>query len=80
MKEEVSEEEGKKYAQEIGVDFELITAREGHGVDALFKKLVLKFLEQKKENNVKNDDNNNNKGIVINKTNSKNKKKSKCCG
>ena len=49
MKEEVSEEEGKKYAQEIGVDFELITAREGHGVDGLFKKLLLKFLEQKKE-------------------------------
>jgi hypothetical protein len=79
MKEEVSEEEGKKYAQEIGVDFELITARDGHGVDKLFKKLVLKFLEQKKENNSKNDDKNK-KGIVINKANSKSKKKSKCCG
>ena len=72
MKEQVKEDEGKKYAEEIGAKFIYTSAK----LDALnFKK----FLEELVKDYVKKFGNKKNGDIKINKQKYKDKKRRKCC-
>ena len=54
--EEVTEEEGKKFAKEIGAFFFLTSAKESIGIEELFKEVGKKFLDLKNNKNEDNDD------------------------
>ena len=72
LKEQVKEDEGKKYAEEIGAKFIYTSAK----LDALnFKK----FLEELVKDYVKKFGNKKNGDIKINKQKYKDKKRRKCC-
>ena len=83
QQEEVKEEEGKKFAKDIGAVFQLTSCKESIGIDDLFYECGKKYLET---NNLLNKDNKESKGDTLkitsdkhkNKTND-DKKKSKCC-
>ena len=78
QKEEVSEEEGKKFAKSINAVFELTSSKESIGIDDLFEKCGEKYLEMNKLIDTKDKKDN----IVIgdNKANNENKgKKKKFC-
>ena len=83
QQEEVKEEEGKKFAKDIGAVFQLTSCKESIGIDDLFYECGKKYLET---NNLVNKDNKESKGDTLkitsdkhkNKTND-DKKKSKCC-
>ena len=80
QEEEVSEEEGKKFAKSIGAIFHLTSCKESIGIDELFEECGRKYLEV---NNLitENNKENNNK-IVLGKNNENNEgegKKRKCC-
>jgi len=79
LEEEVNEEEGKKFAQEINAVFKRTSALEGTGIEDLFNELVDKYLNEfnheiKKDKDIK--DNNN---IKITKEDQKQKPKTKKC-
>jgi hypothetical protein len=76
MREEIPEDEGIKFAQEIGAIFGTTSACIGNGIDKLFNKLILQFLEQNKDNNNTNDNNSH----VLRENNAKKKNQKKCCG
>ena len=81
QEEEVSEEEGKKFAKSIGAIFHLTSCKESIGIDELFEECGKKYLEV---NNLINDNNakENNDKIVLGKNNANNEgdgKKKKCC-
>ena len=81
QEEEVSEEEGKKFAKSIGAIFHLTSCKESIGIDELFEECGRKYLEV---NNLISDNNakENNDKIVLGKTNANNEgdgKKKKCC-
>ena len=80
QEEEVTEEEGKKFAKSIGAIFHLTSCKESIGIDELFEECGRKYLEV---NNLitENNKENNNK-IVLGKNNENNEgegKKRKCC-
>ena len=50
---EVSEEEGKKFASEIGAVFHLISCKESIGINELFEECCKKYLEDNKLINTK---------------------------
>ena len=83
QEEQVKENEGKKFAEDIGAVFQLTSCKESIGIDELFYECGKKFLET---NNLVNKANKESKGDTIkitsdkhkNKTNN-DKKKSKCC-
>ena len=83
QQEEVKQEEGKKFAKDIGAVFQLTSCKESIGIDDLFYECGKKYLET---NNLVNKDNKESKGDTLkitsdkhkNKTNN-DKKKSKCC-
>ena len=74
QEEKVSEDEGKKFAKEIGAVFQLTSCKENIGIDELFQQCAQKFMEsnnlatftdQKKNDNIKlnsSNKNNNNGG------------------
>ena len=71
-KEQVTEEEGKQYAQEIGAIFQITSACTGIGVNELFFNIGKRLFEPNKvTQNIKKE------GIKIKKNNKK--KKKKCC-
>ena len=82
QEEKVTEEEGKKFAKEIGAVFQLTSCKENIGIVELFQQCAKKFMEsnnlatftdQKKNDNIKlnsSNKNNNNGG---------NTQKKKCC-
>ena len=76
IKEDVSEEEARKYADEIKALFELTSAKTGDGIEEIFDELVEKYFEleipKMVEQNKKKEDNN----IKLNKD--INKRKIKC--
>ena len=72
--EEVTEDEGNKFAKEIGAFFYLTSAKESIGIYDLFTEVGKKFLEKK--DNKKYDEDNQNSGIKLTKEKSK---KKKCC-
>ena len=82
QEEEVTEEEGKKFAKEIGGIFQLTSCKESIGIDDLFYECGKKYLET---NNLvtKNDKDENNNTIKITFDKNKNKanetKRNKCC-
>ncbi len=82
QEEEVTEEEGKKFAKEIGGIFQLTSCKESIGIDDLFYECGKKYLET---NNLvtKNDKDENNNTIKITSDKNKNKanetKRNKCC-
>ena len=76
MREEIPEDEGIKFAQEIGALFGLTSACTGNGIDKLFNKLILQYLEQNKDNNNKAD----NRSYILSENNTKKKHQKKCCG
>ena len=82
QEEEVTEEEGKKFAKEIGGIFQLTSCKESIGIDDLFYECGKKYLET---NNLvtKNDKDENNNTIKITYDKNKNKanetKRNKCC-
>ena len=83
QEEKVKEEEGKKFAKDIGAVFQLTSCKESIGIDDLFYECGKKYLET---NNLVNKDNKESKGDTLkitsdkhkNKTND-DKKKPKCC-
>ena len=80
QEEEVSEEEGKKFAKSIGAIFYLTSCKESIGIDELFEECGKKYLEV---NNLINENvKENNDKIVIGKNNANNTgegKKKKFC-
>ena len=82
QEEEVTEEEGKKFAKEIGGIFQLTSCKESIGIDDLFYECGKKYLET---NNLvtKNDKDENNNTIKITSDKNKNKanetKRNKFC-
>ena len=70
--EEISEQEGKKYAEEINAKFKLVSAKEDVGINNLFNSLVDECILQL-------DTNEKSKQLIITKTKRKKKKKKKCC-
>ena len=80
--EEVPEEEGKKFAKEIGAIFQLTSCKESIGIDDLFYECGKKYLET---NNLvtKNDKEEKNNTIKITSDKNKNKtnetRRNKCC-
>ena len=83
QEEKVKEEEGKKFAKDIGAVFQLTSCKESIGIDDLFYECGKKYLET---NNLLNKDNKESKGDTLkitsdkhkNKTND-DKRKPKCC-
>jgi len=82
QEEKVTEEEGKKFAKEIGAVFQLTSCKENIGIDELFQQCAQKFMEsnnlatfteQKKNDNIKLDSSNKNNN------NGGNTQKKKCC-
>ena len=82
QEEEVTEEEGKKFAKEIGGIFQLTSCKESIGIDDLFYECGKKYLET---NNLvtKNDKEEKNNTIKITSDKNKNKtnetRRNKCC-
>ena len=80
QEEEVTEEEGKKFAKSIGAIFHLTSCKESIGIDELFEECGRKYLEVNNlitENTKEKSDK-----IVLNKNNANNEgegKKRKCC-
>ena len=73
--EEVTEEEGKKFAKEIGAFFFLTSAKESIGIEELFKEVGKKFLDLKNNKNEDDDD-----YVIKNKLDKEIfEKKKKCC-
>ena len=76
LKERISEEEARKFANEINAVFKLTSAMNNQGIDELFEELAVKYYENQEniinENKDKrfNLENNNNDDII---------KKKKCC-
>ena len=83
QEEKVKEEEGKKFAKDIGAVFQLTSCKESIGIDDLFYECGKKYLEN---NNLLNKDNKESKRDTLkitldkhkNKTND-DKRKPKCC-
>ena len=80
QEEKVSEEEGKKFANEIGAVFQLTSCKESIGIDDLFLECGKKYLEannivintdKKKDDKIKITSDKNN--------NSNNAQKGRCC-
>ena len=55
--EEITEEEGRKFAKEIGAFFYLTSAKESVGIEDLFREVGKKFIENKNNSSYNNDDN-----------------------
>ena len=83
QEEDVSEEEGKKFAQSIGAVFKLTSCKESIGIDELFEECGRKYLETNNLINNKDNKQKDDKVKITNETNSKNngnsKGKKKCC-
>ena len=81
QEEQVTEEEGKKFAKSIGAIFHLTSCKESIGIDELFEECGKKYLE---DNQMINDTNKGKEGgnIVLDKNNNKetgSNKRRKCC-
>ena len=82
LKEDVKEEDARKWANEIGAIFGLVSAKTGDCINLLFESVVRKYFSPDYIAKI-NKDKNNNKGKTINlaKSNEKKEKKEKknCC-
>ena len=82
QEEQVTEEEGKKFAKSIGAVFHLTSCKESIGIDELFEECGKKYLE---DNQMINDTNKGKESgnIVLDKNNNKeagsNNRRRKCC-
>ena len=81
QEEQVSEDEGKKFAKSIGAVFHLTSCKESIGIDELFEECGKKYLE---DNQMINNDTNKGKesgNIVLDKNNNKETEhqKRRCC-
>ena len=80
QEEQVSEDEGKKFAKSIGAVFHLTSCKESIGIDELFEECGKKYLE---DNQMINDTNKGKEGgnIVLDKNNNKETEhqKRRCC-
>ena len=82
QEEQVSEDEGKKFAKSIGAVFHLTSCKESIGIDELFEECGKKYLE---ENQIINDTNKGKEGgnIILDKNNNKeagsNNRRRRCC-
>ena len=82
QEEQVSEDEGKKFAKSIGAVFHLTSCKESIGIDELFEECGKKYLE---DNQMINDTNKGKESgnIVLDKNNNKeagsNNRRRKCC-
>ena len=81
QEEQVSEEEGKKFAKSIGAVFHLTSCKESIGIDELFEECGKKYLE---DNQMINDNNKGKEGgnIVLDKNNNNKEtgsRKRRCC-
>ena len=80
QEEQVTEEEGKKFAKSIGAIFHLTSCKESIGIDELFEECGKKYLE---DNQMINDTNKGKEGgnIVLDKNNNKETEhqKRRCC-
>ena len=82
-KEEVNEEEARKYAEEINSLYKLVSAQNGEGINDIFKMvgerlLTEEFLQKIKEENNVNNNRNSIKNIMVEDSKAV-KKKKKCC-
>ena len=81
LEEEVSEEEGKKFAKEINAVFKRTSALNGTGIEDLFEELVDKYLSELKNEISKDEINTTKEGnitIQSEKSNEKGKKRKFC--
>ena len=81
LEEEVSEEEGKKFAKEINAVFKRTSALNGTGIEDLFEELVDKYLSELKNEISKDEINTTKEGnitIKSEKSNEKGKKRKFC--
>ena len=81
LEEEVSEEEGKKFAKEINAVFKRTSALNGTGIEELFEELVDKYLSELKNEISKDEINTTKEGnitIQSEKSNEKGKKRKFC--
>ena len=81
LEEEVSEEEGKKFAKEINAVFKRTSALNGTGIEDLFEELVDKYLSELKNDISKDEINTTKEGnisIQSEKSNEKGKKRKFC--
>ena len=78
--EEVDEEEARKYADEKDILFEITSAKNGNGIEPLFRKIAIKLvnLEKNNESNEQNNFKRNNAILNKNKQKSRKKKKPRC--
>ena len=81
QEEQVTEEEGKKFAKSIGAVFHLTSCKESIGIDELFEECGKKYLE---DNQMINDNNKGKEGgnIVLDKNNNNKEtgsRKRRCC-
>ena len=81
--EQVHEEEGEKYAKDIGAIFKITSAVSGNGIEALFYAIGCKMLnlkEEEEENKEKNNKDDEDKPVRLDSNKLKKKKgKSHCC-
>ena len=82
-KEEVNEEEARKYAEEINSLYKLVSAQNGEGINDIFKMvgerlLTEKFLQKIKEENNVNNNRNSIKNIMVEDSKAVKKKKKWC--
>ncbi len=76
-KEEIPEEEAKKFADEINAIFMLISAKTGNNINLLFEKLIDKFLEKKFQKHLEEIGGKFKETIILNRNDDK--KNKKCC-
>ena len=82
-KEEVNEEEARKYAEEINSLYKLVSAQNGEGINDIFKMvgerlLTEEFLQKIKEENNVNNNRNSIKNIMVENSKAVKKKKKWC--
>ncbi len=79
MVEEVTEEEGNKFAKEIGAFFYMTSAKESVGIYELFSEIAKQFVNYKDSNRYDGDDENCPTHVLSKNNSLKKTKKKSCC-
>ena len=77
--ETVTEEEGRKFAEEKNAEFTLVSAKSGDNINSLFTNLVNKYLDPSFQEKIEEIKPKNEGNIKVTKKSEKNKKKGSCC-
>ena len=77
--EQVSEDEARNFANEIGAVFKLTSASTNQGIEELFKGVGCRVLDPNYSENSDSNENKKNSGIKLDEKNADKKKKKGCC-